>query len=46
MELKATNKMEEKALEMLKELGPDHIHGWAREILIDMALREEEKAEG
>lgn len=46
MELKARNKMEEKALEVLKELGPDRVHGWVREILTDMALREEEEAEG
>ena len=39
--MKAMNKMEEKVLEMLAEGKP--IHGLARDILIEMQLREMEK---
>jgi hypothetical protein len=36
--MKALNKMEEKVLEMI-ENGVD-LHGWAREVAVEMALRE------
>lgn len=39
--MKAMNKMEEKVLEMVKAGKP--IHGWAREVLVEMTLREMEK---
>ena len=41
--MKATNEIEKKILEMLEAGEP--IHGWAREILIEMALRAKEEAE-
>lgn len=39
--MKAMNKMEEKVLEMVKNGEP--LHGWAREVLIEMQQREEEE---
>lgn len=36
--MKALNKMEEKVLEMI-ESGVN-LHGWAREVAVEMALRE------
>ena len=36
--MKALNKMEEKVLEMLAE--GKTLHGWAREVAIEMTLRE------
>jgi len=41
--MKATNKIEEKALAMLKAGKP--VHGLLRDVLIDMMLREEEEKE-
>lgn len=41
--MKATNEMEKKVLEMLEAGKP--VHGMAREILWEMALREREEAE-
>lgn len=42
-ELKALNKIEETVLEMAKAGKP--IHGFAREILMEMTLRQMEKEE-
>ena len=39
--MKAMNRMEEMVLEMVRAGEP--IHGWAREILEEMTLREMEK---
>ena len=41
--MKAMNKMEEMVLEMVKAGKP--IHGWAREVLVEMTLREMENEE-
>lgn len=41
--MKAMNKMEEMVLEMVKAGKP--IHGFARDVLIDMQLREMEENE-
>ena len=41
--MKAMNKMEEMVLEMVKAGKP--VKGWAREILIEMTLREMEAEE-
>ena len=46
--MKAMNALEEKALEMLAEAKANNktLHGWAREVIIEMTLREaEEEAE-
>ena len=36
--MKALNKMEEKVLEMIE--NGVNLHGWAREVAVEMALRE------
>ena len=41
--MKAMTKMEEMVLEMVKAGKP--IHGWAREVLVEMTLREMENEE-
>lgn len=38
--MKAMNEMEKKVLEMVKAGKP--LHGWAREVLMEMTLREME----
>lgn len=40
MELKAMNKVEEAVLEMVRAGKP--IHGWTREVLMEMTLRQME----
>ena len=41
--MKALNKIEEKVLEMIN--NGEVLHGWARDIAIEMALREMEEDE-
>ena len=41
--MKAMNKIEKKVLEMINEGKP--LHGWAREVAVEMALREQEEKE-
>lgn len=39
--MKAMNEMEARVLEMVK--NGEHLHGWAREVLIEMQQREKEE---